>query len=488
MSTWPLVKFVDSPSTTATVRYDCNDQAATPVKKVTEFDPGVPTLEGEPDAVGQQWGFRSPRIVHTIKGTKAQAMAALSAVSKEQLRRTNWLLFQPSAATSPVWFKTYRTGYEAVSLERVWVRVDGGGTVPLPDTWKITIPLVADAFAYGARVTIPSVQIVQSPADVAGPKYAMRYALPAIKGDAPTRLRVSVTPTAGATANSGSEWLIGCVSGTAAMTDAVVGVTGMTPQIDTTGPAAGTGFFNGVRMVTTFTSGPGLGLRATGTLPVLPRGRYRLDVRCEAVGVADVDKTYTFKAVYYSAGFGVGQAPKISLTVPGQAVAATFRGWVNLGEIAVPFGAATAVPADVSLTIPAGAFGLDIGSVDTTGTVRFDAFRLIPIDGPTVTNATFLGFRPGAGQARLIGGVTGTWDGDNETFWASSSGALRDGAVTLEGGFPTADPAAEKNMLIVTAVSKGDAPLATTDITYPAAESQVVVSYLPRYLHVGDGS
>lgn len=72
MSSYPLVKFVDSPSTSATVRYDCNDQAGTPVKKVLEFDPGVPTLEGDPDAVGQQWGFRSPSITHTIKGTNAQ--------------------------------------------------------------------------------------------------------------------------------------------------------------------------------------------------------------------------------------------------------------------------------------------------------------------------------------------------------------------------------------------------------------------------------
>src|SRR4051812_35987491 len=133
MSSWPLVKYVDAPATTATVRYDFNDQvpnpATGPAKKVTDFDPGVPTLEGDPDAVGQSWGFRSPSITHTIKATKAQAMAALSAVSREQLRRTNWLLFQPSAAQQPVWFKTYRTSYEPLSLDQVYVRVEGGGTV-----------------------------------------------------------------------------------------------------------------------------------------------------------------------------------------------------------------------------------------------------------------------------------------------------------------------------------------------------------------------
>jgi hypothetical protein len=72
-------------------------------------------------------------------------------VSKEQLRRTNWLLFQPAAAQQPVWFKTYRTGYQPITLDQVWVRTSDGGQVALPDTWKITVPLVADAFAYGAR-------------------------------------------------------------------------------------------------------------------------------------------------------------------------------------------------------------------------------------------------------------------------------------------------------------------------------------------------
>lgn len=82
MSNYPLVKFVDSPAVGATVRLDLNDGSVSAPRRVeADFDLGVPTLEGDPDAVGQVFGFRSPRFTVQVKGTKANALAFVSALS-----------------------------------------------------------------------------------------------------------------------------------------------------------------------------------------------------------------------------------------------------------------------------------------------------------------------------------------------------------------------------------------------------------------------
>lgn len=485
MSSWPLVKFVDAPSTSATVRFDCNDRQATASRTVAEFDPGVPTLEGEPGARGQQWGFRSPSLLVRIKGTKAAALAALSALSREQLRRTNWVLFQLSKDTQPLWFRTYRTGYESLTLDRVWVRTTDGGKELLPDTWEIRVPLVAEAFLYGARVTHSPVTVAQSPSGT----NPMKVDLPAILGDAPTPLRVAITPASGATAQTNSEWQIGCISGTSDLTDGILGAASMT-AVGASTVQSGAAYFNSqYRQVTTW-SGPGFVGYLVGTMPALPRGRYELQMRVAMDGVADADKAYSFRVTFLDAsGFGMGWGKPTTVVIPSAPGVQDYRGWVSLGEFPVPFGAGASVPDGVSVTTPGAGFALDMKADDSTGTVRVDAVRAIPISGPTVSTATLL--RTSLGIRPLTGTQTGTWDGDNETYWAiTSSNVLREGAESMRGGFPVADPAAAKNMLIITAFSKGfvSAGGVSTEITYPGQTVQVVVSYHPRYLHLGDGS
>jgi hypothetical protein len=341
VSTWPLVKFVDSPSTSATVRFDCNDLNATASRRVVDFDPGVPTLEGDPDAVGQQWGFRSPSVTVRVKGTKAVALAALSALSKEQLRRTNWVLFQLSADTSPRWFKTYRTGYESLSLDRVDVDRTSGRQGRTPDTWEIRVPLVAEAFAYGARVNIPTVQIVQAPADLAGPtRYAMRYVLPAIQGDAPTNLRVRITPAGGTSIDFLAKWLLSCASGDATMAHAIADIgtgDGFTAGTGTGAGAASASYFGGsYRAVSIAAATPNLLNRLTGNLPAVPLGRYKISLRC-TLPTPTTGRTLLAQMLLTSAGGGAAYGPIARFDLTG-APATVREFWLDLGDFSVPFG------------------------------------------------------------------------------------------------------------------------------------------------------
>jgi hypothetical protein len=508
MSTWPLVKFVDSPSATATVRFDCNDLQATAPRQAVEFDPGVPTLEGDPDAVGQRWGFRSPSLTVRVKGTKANALATLSALSKEQLRRTNWVLFQLSADTQPLFLRTYRTGYESLSLDRVDVDKTSGRQGRTPDAWEIRVPLVADAFAYGARITVPTVQIVQSAADLTGPtRYAMRYVLPAIKGDAPTPLRVTVTPSASSTALDNSELMIGLISGSASMDypiadigtgDGFQAVSGSGTGSGTTDTAYFSDSYRAVTVASSATPGGNFIPRlasSTTFFPLVPRpGRYKVLLRCSADGVTSAARSYVFALSIYSASGGTPQyAPSVTQVVNLnlKAITAVFVGWVDLGDFYFPSG--SALPSDIiSPTLGNGVaagYSLKIGTADgSAGTVRIDAIRLLPVDGPDVVSARYLkAWSPAVG---ITGSIAATFDGDSESFYAvnTTNGNNYPNRPRLTGGFLVADPAVEQNMMVVVAMAGGDGTTVAGKISSEDAQAALDVSYHPRYLHIGDGT
>src|SRR4051794_2770990 len=107
----PIIQFVDSPSTTAALRYDFN--VSNPTLKCFPLhegvDLGAPSFTGEPEGVGGFYGHRQMRITQRIIGTRAVALARMSLLAKEILRPQNWLRFQFDASASPVFFKTYHT-------------------------------------------------------------------------------------------------------------------------------------------------------------------------------------------------------------------------------------------------------------------------------------------------------------------------------------------------------------------------------------------
>lgn len=512
---YPQFRFVDAPSTSATLRLDLNDAGATAGRGVEEdFDLGAPTLEGDPDAVGQTFGFRTLSIPVQITGTKANALAFVSALSREVLRRTNWLRFQLDASSSPVFFKVYRTGYQPLSLQEIYQNRVTGGSAPagFKDRWRVVVPLVADAFAYGPRETIPQVQIVQSPADLAGPtRYAMRYELPAIKGDAPTPLQVTITPgSAAGLAATGCSWLVGCRSSSDAAADVIQDIGNSDGLSAGTGTGAGvtdSDYFNGSYRVVTISAGQTLAInRLTGNMPNLGLGRYKVMLRYEADGSTTVDRTYLFRMVCAPASTGpTFSQPTASVPVRARAVTAWIRsGWVDLGEMNYPLGVPSNLTGALGPSLMQSLFNLQIATAEgIAGSVRIDALRFIPVDGPTITQsalmkAVFTGFHWPVYQPtppEVV--ISGTFDGDSEVYWSTavpptSVVGLVPGTPALSGSFPVADPAAAHNVLTVMATDPGDQTVgpgtSTTLINSKDAQLALDVSYHPRYLHIGDGT
>lgn len=506
MSNYPLVKFVDAPAVGATVRLDLNDGSASAPRRVeAEFDLGVPTLEGDPDAVGQVFGFRSPRFTVQVRGTKANALAFVSALSKELLRRTNWLLFQPSSATQPVWFKTYRTGYQSLSFEQVYENTTTGGAAPAgyPDVWRVELPLVAEALAYGARDTQANVTLIQSAADSGGNK-ALRIPLTGLKGDAPTDLRISIAPGSPQLAGHGSAWLIGCVSGTSAMTEPIVNIgsgDGFTAGSGTAAATTGaTTYFGNDYRAVTVSAGSNFIERLSGSLPAMPRGRYKVLLRCQADTAANVARPYIFafgQRLQSSAGIPI-YGPTTLVTVGHALVAASelFQGWVDLGDFNFPFG--LTAPRDLPDAAASSLFSVKIGTSDqTVGAVRIDSLKFVPIDGPWVSQATMLRAQfgtanPAEDTPPIANSGTGIFDGDEQIYYALDGSANhRPGSPQLKGTFPRADPAQTQNLLYLIAVEDGlgsGVESGNVVITTKDASATVSVSYHPRYLHVGDGT
>jgi hypothetical protein len=484
----PIVQFVDSPSTTATLRYDFN--VSTPTLKCYPLqegiDLGTPSFTGEPEGVGGFYGYRSMQFRQRIVGTRAVALARMSLLAKEMLRAQNWLRFQWDISASPVFFKTYHTEPGAMSLENA-------GSA---DAWDIVVPLEADGFAYGPRQTITQAQVIQGPADLTGPtRTAMRLVLPTIKGDALTPLRVTISPASAGSANnalSDSSWLIGCISGSASMTDSILDIgTGdtVTNVSGTSAAAADATYFGGSYRTVTIGGGTNLVNRFTMTVPnTIQPGRYKVLLRCRYTGGEVSSKPHVYRLQQQVAsGAYTSNGPSATITVVNADTKREY--WVDLGEATFPFGVNP--PSDAGGTMPSSTIAIQIGTSDGSASfTTVDSVKLIPVDGPTVTSATILKVAGSGVVSPLSATVYGTFDGDAELYWAkTTSGVYIESKPALRGGFPVADPAAAQNLLVVMALDSGTTSVTGTNyITTLNAQAAVDVSYYPRYLYIGDGT
>lgn len=485
-------QFVDGPSTTATLRYDFFVNAPSCHAHLLNeggLSLGSPAWSGEPQGVGGRYDYRRIQFIQRVEGTKVVALARLSALAKELQRDTNWLKIQFAGSLTAFYYKTYKTDPGELRLDYV----------ETSQAWDITVTLVAESLAYGARVTIPTAQVIQAPADLAGPtRTAMRVVLPTIKGDAPTPLRVSVTPAASPANNLGSvapsvaSWLVGCLSGSATMADPVFDGNSVFTGISGFGgnTADATYFGGGYNTVTVGAATPNLLTRFSVLLPnTVPQGRYKTLLRCRFT--AGAATSLLFRMRTGPNGIIGASTPNPAVTIDTAATDTGRNFWVDLGEISVPFGINP--PSDGGGTQVQGVFWVDIGTASgAASSVNVDAVKLIPVDGPNVTQTTLLrAVGPANGASVPHNAVFGTFDGGLESYWprVTSSGVYFEGSPALRGYFPVADPAAAQNVLIVMALDSGPGSAsATSYITALNAQSAVDVSYYPRYLHVGDGT
>lgn len=490
MATWPLGRFVDRPALDALVRYECNAaDASAPRRMTSDFTLGAPTLDGDPDAVGVSWGFRSPSFTQRVKGPKRAALEALAGLSRELLRRTNWFEFKLDQQTPSVWLKVYRSSYSPLSLSRVYVDTrtgdetffdedespDGGLYRPVPDTWEIEVPLIADPFLYGARETLGPVVITQS----ATGDHPMRWVLPPLKGDAPAPLRVSVDPDQPATFDV-AQWLLACTSATAEITDPVLDV-GIGDSFDTYLPhpgQAGDGYIGGSYRpfdLGTNPADPSVFLLAHD-IPDLCPGRYRALMRVE------LDANLNTFDMYFRRTKNITATPGPTTTHHLPQNSGTHRVWINLGEVSTT---GAGLPEDMQSFNSMLRLIIMGWASATPAAIRVDAVKLVPLDGVTFAT-TLLDVTNPASSQTAIGDYTDVYDGDTSTYWGiDPDGNIAFPSEKLSGGFLTADPHAAINVLTVMAINPGvlygDN---SSSITAVGATSTVSVSYHPRYLHL----
>lgn len=478
MTAWPLVKLVDAPEPDARVRLDLNsaERWGTPGTYVdaAEFSLGYPLLDGDPTAVGSSYSYRTLGGTVWIGGSKAEALSVQAALWRELARPASWLMFQLTLQTPPVWARIYRAQSDApLSLDQV----DASGRQP--DAWRIPLTLTADAFLYGERITHDPVTVTQTPTG----DYPMRVVLPAIKGDAPTGLRVTFAPDITLNAGPGCAWLVGCLSGDASPAGEVVDIgtaDGFTAQNGTGAPVSNAAYFGGEYRALVVAMDSGLLPRLTGQWNP-PLGRYTVYLRYE-IAAPVADETVLFRL---QAQGPAGYQPTTATAIPVSALSTvtTTQGWVSLGDVSAPGGQAP-LPDDAGFTTASVNFSLEVGTVSGAAVGgKIDAFLLIPVDAPSGLTTETLSL-PSGSQA-LVGGVVQTLDADTGVSWSTDGSVLLGipAVVGETGGYPFADPARVLNVLYVVALNKGATDTAPS-ITTLGAEADVTVSYHPRYLQL----
>lgn len=160
------LQFVDKIDASPTVRLDLNAGVWSPMLEGTDF--GFPELERAVVSTLLQDGARIPASAYGLRtltlrllidaSTADAAATAEQNLYRELNRANNILKFQPST-TAPVFFRTFRC-----SPSSVQVITEGAKKY-------VTVPIMAEPFAYGLKVTLGPYTVNQDPANATNPTY-----------------------------------------------------------------------------------------------------------------------------------------------------------------------------------------------------------------------------------------------------------------------------------------------------------------------------
>ncbi|MBB3041227.1 hypothetical protein [Nocardioides soli] len=418
------------------------------------------------------YGYRSLALTITVAGDEAFALGVMQALARELLRPSNWLLFRLTPTTEPVWFKTYAGEPGDLSFDHVGSKL-----------WRITVPLTAAAFAYGAAEIVGPFTVNNNPA--AG-SHACRYVIPTpIKGDAPSPCSVQIAPSVIWVDQTA---LFATVSHDGPAPAAHVWQTGsFTAGADTTHDnAAGSTFSGGSRSIVTFAGTPGLATRLSGVAPTSPEpGRYRVFLRAAR---SDTSTRFTARMTLRYIGSTVDVATNgvvAALDRPPFS-ANGYACLLDLGDFSIPLGGAGWDASD----LPAGGTPPDIAvklqRTTGTGAAWLDYLLLIPID--TVTTSQTRMMRSYFKSCDIQASRYGVWDAERELFRAMNTGDVFAGMITpqLSGGFPMLEPGKSNVFHLHHQVGCTTNPV---DLNAPnfdaiASTADVTLTYHPRYLYL----
>lgn len=472
---YPLCKFVDAPNVGAAVLFDFNlGSWATGDTWLMHdgFSLGAPTLEGDPDAYGVQYGFRTLSFAIVLEATYADAAKVSAQLARVLVaKRSTWLLFQLTPLAAPVWFKTYRTTPEVITFDYVSNVGDTGKSL-----WGLAVTLAADPFAYGAQVNLPAVTVVNNPFTAGG----CYFTTPTILGDAPAPAVVQVSPSA---ATAGKTFLVSAIAQEAGApsTGAPTAVSAQGLQansdagawvVDATQPAGG-------YVPVSFATSTQLVPRVTDVTTHLPVGKYRVLVSVSSITTSPG----SFPLALYRSTFAfAGEQVIFDRSVTS---ATAWSGWADLGVVTVPFGANMGDRVTVASTLAQ--ISVRAARDSAAGALRIGALLYVPLETPWSLSSR--SFYARFGTTGLTASQTGEWDGENFASLTKASLPARvvseSWAPLASGGLPELVPGCTNTITVLqqTNVSAPDQP-ANWNSDDIAATVVVGVSYRPRWLYL----
>ena len=461
-----VIKFVDSIAASPTVRLDINDGATW---RTTRFDAPPPRLRRASSQNAMRDGiFVSSSqydarvltleltLVHTSEDAKATEIQKLA---RELDRDTNFLMYQPTGATKPVFFRLYRS--DMSQLEQF---------TGLPSSLgKPTIELLAEPFAYGLLETIGPVTVAYDPAGTNG----CYFDATGVIGDVEALPAISWPQAA-----SGSQYVYGVRRrGTPSAMPFLLQAESMTASTDTSVQANSANYSGAGSnwMKCTFATSSALITRLSltdypSTDIVDARGRYRVYARVSFDGASAVNTTTL--QLWSPTGSGLtGSAFALgpTATVPGP-VAGVNYAIVYLGLVQIPLAADPVVKQD-GTTLAVDGVGLQLrASLTGTGNLGVDYLLFMPADDRMgiVTEGTGV-----ASSDTVV-------DANANIVWTRTSGgavASVDTQSAMVGGFPALTPNVTNRICF--------RPIPTVSTTaYISTTVDVTVTYHPRYLLV----
>lgn len=449
------IQFVDSIASSPTVRLNLNDETTWRVRSFVAPPPRLRrTMTQNAMTDGgfvstSQYGPRTLFIdLDLVSTTQDLNAAQLQLLARELDRETNFIKYQPVGATSPVFFKTWRSDFSAL--------VDMKAALAFR---QLSLEVVAEPFARGLMETVSVGTVGNDPGDeyTTGPSPNCRFDVSGVKGDVPADFTLTDTYSRG---TGDVTWIAQrCEASFTGWANYYPAETAGSYGTDTTliaGPDAamsgnGVGGSTGNFTRTAFTS-TAVAARVNGTLPAIQatRGTYRVFAvvrRSDATSVIQV-------------GMSATDLTTLPLT--------TSRIRVDLGLYG--FGSGTELNTLPS-PLAGNTFSVFAGRASGTGNLDWDYIEFQPAD-----TATLVWSSPGAGQ---YAGFDGAVD---LAFGYSTSGSITAGTAYVYpasaslGGFPQLRPGLVNRFFMARTTSAG--------VISKTTSGTVTLYYNPCYLHV----
>lgn len=454
-------KFVDSVSSTATVRLDINDQA---IWAVTGWDAPPPqlrriavnnSLTDGGTVAASQYEMRTLAItLELVTADQDTNATQIQNLARELDRPWNFLRYQPVGATNAVYFKTYRSDISELK--------DYVGAKAIR---SLTINLLADPFAIGERVDAVAANVHLDFLQ-ANP---LACTTPTILGDVPVRPVIQWANSNAVDGSNGWDCIIAVEPATnnqilyQAESAAVLGAdTSVMPN---------SAFYTGSGSnytQTTFSTNAGMASRLSfsPTNGTITPGEYRIVGRFLKGTNSD---TITVQARY---------AGRSTTTVGETVTVPSGFQILDLGTFTLPLGQVDHYTmSSTGMTTRVWEIDIYAQRVSGTGVLNIDYIALVPASYYT---ALVSGTQPPA----TVSDIVVVFDGEQDAVYSMFTGTLPGGIYgsaditdyrhTYAGSLPYLIPGQAWRVWFVN----------TTNTAGSGCTDLIYVGYFPRYLHV----